>query len=241
MQNPLGFIVVFVLAISLLFLVFRSAPEVDGFDGIKMGFPVDMSGVKFYAEVLSKYYESQPAYTILLFSAIYLFKQSFCIPGSALLNILAGALFGVKLGVFLCTILTGAGATCAYILSHFYLEGTVMKFFGGRIHKLKELVDRNQGELLYFLVTIRVFPITPNWLINLASPIVGIPLPSFIISVVLGLFPYNLICVNGGSVLAEITNFNEVYNARIALNLGLLATCGYLTRLVSQRIFGKSS
>lgn len=50
-----------------------------------MGFPVDMSGVKFYAEVLSKYYESQPAYTILLFSAIYLFKQSFCIPGSALL------------------------------------------------------------------------------------------------------------------------------------------------------------
>lgn len=39
---------------------------------------------------------------------------------------------------------------------------------------------------------------TPNWLINMASPQVGVPLKAFFVSVLLGLAPYNFLTCNAG-------------------------------------------
>ena len=47
--------------------------------------------------------------------------------------------------------------------------------------------NRNNG-LFTFLISLRLFPMTPNWLINMASPIVGVPLISFFFSVFFGKF-----------------------------------------------------
>ena len=43
----------------------------------------------------------------LLFGSAYLFKQTFAIPGSVFLNLLAGAIFGLPIGFCLTSVLTG--------------------------------------------------------------------------------------------------------------------------------------
>ena len=47
------------------------------------------------------------------------FCQTFAIPGSMLLNLLAGALFGWKIGFALTCVLTATGATFCYLLAKF--------------------------------------------------------------------------------------------------------------------------
>ena len=40
--------------------------------------------------------------------------------------------------------------------------------------------------MMFFLLSLRLFPVTPNWFLNMASPIVGIPIMPFFISVFIG-------------------------------------------------------
>ena len=47
-------------------------------------------------------------------------------------------------------------------------------------------VKENEDGLFFFLVCLRVFPMSPNWFINMASPVLGIPIHYFFASVVLG-------------------------------------------------------
>ena len=59
------------------------------------------------------------------------FFQTFAIPGSMLLNLLAGALFGWKIGFALTCVLTATGATFCYLLAKFLgrdLAGRVLIF-----------------------------------------------------------------------------------------------------------------
>lgn len=44
----------------------------------------------------------------------------------------------------------------------------------------------DEGSLLFLLISLRLFPMTPNWLLNMASPLVGVPLPLFFLSVLIG-------------------------------------------------------
>ena len=52
--------------------------------------------------------------------------------------------------------------------------------------------------MLTMLVSVRCFPFTPNWFVNLACPIVGIPVEIFFLSLLLGLIPYNYLTCQVG-------------------------------------------
>ena len=47
-------------------------------------------------------------------------------------------------------------------------------------------LNENRGSLLFLLVSLRLLPMTPNWLLNIGSPIVGVPLHLFFLSVLIG-------------------------------------------------------
>lgn len=49
-------------------------------------------------------------------------------------------------------------------------------------------VHENEHQLFLFLVSLRVFPMTPNWLLNVTAPYVDVPLPMFFLSVLFGEF-----------------------------------------------------
>lgn len=58
---------------------------------------------------------------------------------------------------------------------------------------LEKKVDDNQEDLIYFLLFLRLFPVTPNWFLNMASPIVGVPIHLFFFSVFVGRFSDHIV------------------------------------------------
>jgi uncharacterized membrane protein YdjX (TVP38/TMEM64 family) len=54
------------------------------------------------------------------------------------------------------------------------------------------------------MLFLRITPLLPNWLINLASPIVGVPFKHFFFATMIGLMPANVMHVNMGSELASM-------------------------------------
>jgi hypothetical protein len=61
--------------------------------------------------------------------------------------------------------------------------------FADRIDYFKVQIKECENLLLY-LISIRVFPLTPNFFINFASPLIGVPLNYFFISVFVGKYAY---------------------------------------------------
>lgn len=107
---------------------------------VSLKFPSDLQELKQTARMLRFYNMEHGGFILLLFSSAYLYKQAFAIPGSSLLNILAGALFGPWLGLALCSVLTTVGASMCFLLSHFFGKQHIIRFFPDRVAQLQKKV-----------------------------------------------------------------------------------------------------
>uniref|UniRef100_A0A667GI57 Transmembrane protein 41A n=1 Tax=Lynx canadensis TaxID=61383 RepID=A0A667GI57_LYNCA len=138
-------------------------------------------------------------------------------------NILAGALFGPWLGLLLCCVLTSVGATCCYLLSSIFGKQLVVSYFPDKVCLLQRKVEENRNSLFFFLLFLRLFPMTPNWFLNLSAPILNIPIVHFFFSVLIGLVPYNFICVQTGSILSTLTSLDALFSWETVFKLLAIA------------------
>lgn len=104
-----------------------------------------------------------------------------------------------------------------YLLSQTLVKGFILEFKPGLVKKFKGMVESNKSSLWVFVIFLRMSPIIPNWFVNLASPIVGIPLTSFYLGTFLGLIPFNYIHVQTGNTLNNINKFGASLNQLILL------------------------
>lgn len=79
------------------------------------------------------------------------------------------------------------------------------------------MIEQNKDNLFFYLLFLRITPLLPNWLINLAGPIVGIPLKTFIFATLFGLMPANIIHIQMGSQLSEIDRIGFDFKVKIYL------------------------
>ncbi|KAL1282279.1 hypothetical protein QQF64_001082 [Cirrhinus molitorella] len=159
---------------------------------LRLKFPSDLDELRELAELLKFYKTEHTGYVFILFCSAYLYKQSFAIPGSSFLNMLAGALFGPWHGLLIACTLTTVGSTNCYMLSRIFGKCHIIRLFPEKVAMLQRMVEENRSSLFFFLLFLRFFPMTPNWFLNVTSPILNIPIPIFFFSILIGLIPYNL-------------------------------------------------
>ncbi|KAM9342534.1 transmembrane protein 41A-A isoform 1-T1 [Pholidichthys leucotaenia] len=205
----------------------------------RLKFPSDLEELRDLAELLQFYKTEHTGYVLLLFCSAYLYKQSFAIPGSSFLNILAGAIFGPYQGLLLACVLTTVGSTMCFLLSQAFGKQYIVNLFPDKVSTLQRKVEDNQDCLFFFLLFLRFFPMTPNWFLNMSAPIVNIPITFFFCSVFIGLLPYNFICVQTGVMLSEVSSLDDLFSWERLLQLLAIACMallpGALIRRFSQR------
>ncbi|KAF0027807.1 hypothetical protein F2P81_020548 [Scophthalmus maximus] len=105
-----------------------------------------------------------------------------------------------------------SGSTFCFLLSAAFGKRHVVHFFPEKVALLQTKVEENRSSLFFFLLFLRFFPMTPNWFLNITCPVLNIPMPIFFSSVLIGLIPYNFICVRTGSMLSEISSADDVFS-----------------------------
>ncbi|KAL7753334.1 hypothetical protein RI367_001109 [Sorochytrium milnesiophthora] len=244
-----------VAAAGGLYLLTVALPPLDDKTTINLHVS-NLQDIKVLAEVLQRYSATHFVHVFSLFTLFYLFKQTFSIPGSMALNLIAGALYGNG-GTVLALLTTTLGASLCYLLSKFFGGPLVrQRFLEPRDSDLvsagkKENVvlrisksvarERKAGGLFFYLLFLRIFPFTPNWhvalckLLNIASPHIGVPLNMFSGSVLLGLAPYNVITTQAGSLLTSLESLRDVLQPGMLLKLGLIAGMALLPVVLRKR------
>lgn len=180
--------------------------------------------------------DQSPFYVLLFYVLIYLWKQSFAIPGSALLNLLGGALYGGWNGAILACILTSTGSAICYLLSWFGGAFIIASLPSHRISQLRSGIERHHHNLFFYMLFLRLFPFTPNWLVNFLSPWLRIPLSYFFFSLLLGSFPYNFVCTQAGSLVHSVQSMSEVMTWSTLFKLALIASIALFPALIQDRM-----
>lgn len=98
-------------------------------------------------EYISGYAKDYTFQVVLGYSVIYIFMQTFMIPGTIFFSLLAGALFGVSWGLVLVICTATAGASCCFFLSKmvgrpiaYWLWPEKLQFFSAEVSILAFLL-----------------------------------------------------------------------------------------------------
>jgi len=224
LSSPLVQLAIVVVAcLCLLLLVFFTLPSFKNKDDLsKLRIPKSIGQVRDLAHLLSQYTEHSYYRVLCAIFCLYIFLQTFSVPGTIFLNVLCGALFGLKVA-FVMTLLAGtAGASCAFMLSHIFGRTILLTYFSDRLSFFRSQIDKHKGNLFYFMLFLRISPMLPNWFINVCSPILQVPFMYFFGATLIGIAPQTAISVNIGANIYNFVDDEKAGNPFI--NLGNILT-----------------
>lgn len=115
---------------------------------------------------------------------------------------------------------TVAGSVSAYLVSLCCGRDLVAAVWPDRLQAFAVQVADCEHVLLSYVTLLRIAPFLPNVFINLAAPIVGIPLRTFALGTLLGAAPGNAILVSAGARLSEVMTWRDLYSRNSIAVLG---------------------
>ena len=137
-------------------------------------------------EQLANFTRGHLALSLLIYAAVYVAAVTLSIPGALLLTISGGFLFGGWLGGAVTVISATLGATCLFLIARSSLGETLAWRSGPWLERLRDGFREDAASYMLFL---RLVPVFPFWLVNLAPALLGVPLATFLWTTFLGVIP----------------------------------------------------
>ncbi|KAA0185053.1 Transmembrane protein 41B variant [Fasciolopsis buskii] len=184
-------------------------------------FPTNIEELKSLGLTLSEYQDVYYWEILIFISTAYIFLQSFMIPGSVFMSILLGYLFPFPLALAVISFCSAVGATCCYLLAGFIGSKLLMYLIPKEIEECRVLIQKYRHAMFFCICLLRVSPLIPNWLVNVSSPIIEIPLLHFFLGTLVGVVPLSLVFVKAGTVLQELTDMGMTSLTSVYTLIGL--------------------
>ncbi|MFM2409449.1 MAG: hypothetical protein RL481_277 [Pseudomonadota bacterium] len=192
-----------------------------------------LEAIKAQQGYFAQSYADNPALVIGIFFLVYVISTAFSLPGAALLTLLAGALFGVVTGLILVSFASSIGATLAFLGSRFFLRDWVQAKFGDRLKAINEGVAKDGA---FYLFSLRLIPVVPFFVINLAMGLTPIKARTFYWVSQLGMFLGTLVYVNAGTQLAQINSLSDIASPGLLASFAALGLFPWIARGVMNLI-----
>ncbi len=194
-----------------------------------------LEALKANRDDLLAYTNANFAVAVILYVAVYILQTGFSLPGGALMTLTGGFLFGSVLGTIFVNIGATTGATLAFLAARYVLRDWVEKTFGERIEPIQAGFAQNAFS---YLLTLRLIPAFPFFLVNLVSGLTRIPLGTYVIGTSIGIIPGSFVYAFAGRQLGSINSLAEIASPPVLLAftfLGLLALVPIVHRKFVER------
>jgi uncharacterized membrane protein YdjX (TVP38/TMEM64 family) len=192
---------------------------ITAFQFFHLGQYLTLSYVKSSQNEFASLYAAYSALVIAGYMVIYILVTSLSLPGAAALTLAGGALFGLLTGTIVVSFASTIGATLACAVSRFLLRDWVQGKFGDRIAKVNQGMEE---EGAFYLFSLRLIPVFPFWLINLAMGITKIKLFTFYWVSQIGMLAGTVVYVNAGKELAKIDSPRGIISPQLLGSFVLL-------------------
>jgi len=185
--------------------------------------------LKSNIDSLKQQIEVQPALFTLSFFGVYILSTAISLPGATILTLAAGALFGLTKGFIIVSFASTFGATLAMLISRFFLRNWVQSKFSDKLKMINEGIDK---EGAFYLFTLRLAPLFPFFLVNLAMGLTNIRLITYFFISQLGMVLGTLVYVNAGVEISKIDSLSGILTPKLFLAFTLLGILPIISKKI---------
>ncbi|HGS5690085.1 TPA: TVP38/TMEM64 family protein [Vibrio cholerae] len=168
---------------------------------------------------LANYIDAHLLQAALIYFVVYVLLTAFSIPGATVVTLLGAALFGFWLSLLLASFASTIGATLAFLSSSFLLRDWVQAKFADKLQTINQGIERDGA---FYLLSLRLIPIFPFFLINLVMGLTPISTWRYYWVSQLGMLPGTAVYLNAGTQLAEISSLGEIVSLPVLASFVLL-------------------
>lgn len=120
------------------------------------------------------------------FAAVYVSAVALSFPGASLLTVLGGFLFGWALGGTVVAFAATVGAGLIFLAARMSLGETLAARAGPFLSRLAEGF---REDAFHYLLFLRLAPVFPFWLVNVAPAVFGMRLRPYLLATFVGILP----------------------------------------------------
>lgn len=201
---------------------------------------ISFEGLKNNREILIEFANKNFILATLMFMGAYTLIVACSIPGATIFTLTAGILFGPIYGSIVVIISATLGAVVIFTAVRYALR----EFVASRTSKWMKIMEYEfRNNAFSYLLTLRLIPIFPFWLVNIVPGLLGVSYFNFITATFFGIIPGTVVYVLIGNNLSEIfarneaPNFNIIFEPKLIIPLVALAIL-VLTPVIYKKIKG---
>jgi uncharacterized membrane protein YdjX (TVP38/TMEM64 family) len=211
-----------VLLVAAVILIVRFTPFRDYLDFQKL-----YEGRDNLLDYVNNYYILSVAVYILVYFAVV----ALSIPGATILTILGGFFFGPWSGTLFVNIGATFGAFAIFLIARFFLGESLQKKYEKQLAKFNKEISENGKS---YMLTLRLIPIFPFFLINILAGLTTLPSLTFLWTTALGIIPGSFVYAYIGYAGTSMTESQGVFTPQILIALILLSVLSLIPVLVKK-------
>ena len=180
---------------------------------------LSLENLRLQARPAAQWVDGHPVLGPLIYIGLYVGVVAFSLPGAAVLSLAGGALFGFMAGLAFIEAGAVAGASVLFLLVDRAGAFRVPREKPGLMEPIcSALRDQGAGALLFM----RLVPVFPFFLVNLAAPACAISFRTFFWTTALGILPGSAAYAFAGTRLAALESLQDVFSPPFLAALFLL-------------------
>jgi len=165
-------------------------------------------------EALKGFIDDHLGIALLVYFLGYVAVVALSLPGGLVMTLSGGLLFGWQLAAPTTTVAATIGASVVFLVAKSSVGEPLAARAGPWLGKLRDGFRENALNYLLFL---RLVPVFPFFVVNLAPALLGVPLSTYLIGTFFGIIPGTLAFSVAGSGLGSIIEAqNELYTDCLA-------------------------
>ena len=178
-------------------------------------------------------YDERPLLVASVFMAVYVAVTALSFPGAAVLTLAAGAIFGLLAGTVIASFASSIGATLAFLASRYVLRDSVQSKFTDRLADINRGIEKEGS---FYLFTLRLVPLVPFFVINLAMGLTKMKAATFYGVSQIGMLAGTVVYVNAGTQLSKIDSLRGILSPGLIGSFVLLGVFPLLARKIVELV-----
>jgi uncharacterized membrane protein YdjX (TVP38/TMEM64 family) len=177
-----------------------------------LGSVLTFENLKQNRQALVAFVEAYYVPAVASFIAVYVIATALSAPGAVILTLAGGFLFGTAASVLYVDVGATAGASCAFLSARYLLGDRLQQKYGGQLERFNREMERNGAS---YLLTLRLIPIFPFFLINFLAGLTKVPLKTFFWTTAVGIIPGTAVFAFAGQQLGSINSPADILSKKI--------------------------
>ena len=187
--------------------------------------------IKRNRDALQAFVAMHYAAALAIAFVVYAAATAFSLPVAIVLSLTIGFLFGRWVGTAIVVIAATLGATLLFVAARYLFADAARKRLGDVGERINAGFTENAFAYMLFL---RLVPLFPFFLVNLAPAFTTIPVSTFAIATAIGIIPGTFVFVNLGRALASIDSLKGLLSPELIGSFALLALLALIPVIVKK-------